>query len=177
MSKAFIVSNLGNLVIDIQKAATSPGTPLDVYTKKTKTQGWDNQLWEWVASGNLGWYALQNPTSGLVIDVRGAGNTAGTLLDAYTIGTTAKGVPNQPNQLWAFIPSMVTGYYFISSNLGNHLVIDVQKESTQPGTLLDVYTQRTMSPRWDNQLWTFVDEDGNSVTPPSPPPPPPPPIK
>jgi hypothetical protein len=162
MSNFFIGSKLGgNLVIDIQKAGTTPGTPLDVYPQKMSAPGWDNQLWEWVASGNPGWYALQNPASGLAIEVRGASTTPGTLLDAGTLSI------GKQNQLWAFMPS--AGYYFITSKLGN-LVIDVQKARTIPGTLLDAWPQKTNNQEWNNQLWTFVGEDGNSVMPPPPPP-------
>jgi hypothetical protein len=69
----------------------------------------------------------------------------------------------------------VAGYYFIQSKLGVDLVIDIQGASTKPGTPLDVFTKKTKSPAWDNQLWTFVDEKGKSVTPPPPFTPPPPP--
>jgi hypothetical protein len=55
--------------------------------------------------------------------------------------------------------------FFIQSKLGD-LVIDIQGASKKPGTLLDAFTLKTKGPDWDNQLWTFVDEDGNSVTPP-----------
>ena len=65
--------------------------------------------------------------------------------------------------------------FFIQSKLCADLVIDIQRASTKPGTPLDGYTKKTKSPDWDNQLWTFVDEQGNRVTPPPPFTPPPPP--
>jgi hypothetical protein len=175
-SPFFIKSKLGNLVIDIQGASTKPGTPLDAYTKKTTSPDWNNQLWEFVTSHFEGSYVLQNPASGLVIDVQGAKTNPGTPLDAYTLLLSPPPiVANPPNQLWTFSASTEAGYYFIQSNLGD-LVIDVEGAKTVPGTHLDAYTMKTKSPDWDNQLWTFIDENGNSVTPP-PPAPPPPPIK
>ena len=59
-----------------------------------------------------------------------------------------------------------TGYYFIQSADTPGLVIDVQGANTKPGTLLDAYTLKTKGPDWDNQLWMFVDEHGNPITPP-----------
>jgi len=168
----FIQSKLGDLVIDVEGASTKPGTPLDAFTKKTKSPDWNNQLWQFVPSSFEGSYLLQNPASGLVIDVQGASTKPGTPLDAFTI--VRVGPPpldtNATNQLWSFPPSTVAGYYFIQSDLGN-LVIDVEGASTKPGTPLDAFTKKTKSPDWNNQLWTFVDEKGNNVTPPKPPPP------
>ena len=61
--------------------------------------------------------------------------------------------------------TFMSSYFFIQSKLGD-LVIDIQGASTKPGALLDAFTLKTKGPDWDNQLWTFVDEHGNSVTPP-----------
>jgi hypothetical protein len=173
-SPFFIQSKLGDLVIDIQGASSNPGTPLDVFTKKTKSPERDNQLWEFGTSTFAGSFLLQNPATKLVIDVQGAKAKPGTALDAFTVKLI--GPPplqtNAENQLWSFIPSPVPGFFFIQSSLGD-LVIDVEGASTKPGTHLDAFTKKTGSP--DNQLWTFVDENGNSVTPPPvfvPPPPP-----
>jgi Ricin-type beta-trefoil lectin domain-like len=177
-SSFFIKSYLGDLVIDIKESSTKPGTELDAYTKKTTSPDWNNQLWTFVTSiSEEGYYVLKNPASKLVIDVQENSTTPGTLLDAYTLKVL--GTPplqtNAPNQMWSFMPSSVPNYYFIQSNLGD-LVIDVQRDSTKPGTLLDAYTKKTTSPGWNNQLWTFIDESGHQVTPPPPPvvtPPPP----
>ena len=49
-------------------------------------------------------------------------------------------------------------WFFIQSKLGD-LVIDVQGAKTKPGTLLDAFTQKTKSPDWNNQLWTFGTTD------------------
>jgi hypothetical protein len=173
-SPFFIQSKLGDLVIDIQGAATKPGTPLDAFTKKTSGPGWNNQLWAFETSSFEGCYLLQNPASSLVIDIEGASTKPGTALDAYTLKKV--GPPpletNASNQLWTFLPSPVPGYYFIQSSMAN-LVIDVEGASTKPGTHLDAFTQKAGSPA--NQLWTFIDEKGNTVTPPPPFTPPPPP--
>ncbi|HEY6304339.1 MAG TPA: RICIN domain-containing protein [Terriglobales bacterium] len=175
-SPFFVQSKLGNLVIDIQGPAPSPGALLDAFTKKTSGPNWSNQLWQFVTSSFEGSYLLQNPATNLVIDIQGANTKPGTPLDAYTV--KKDGPPpldtNAPNQLWSFVPSSVTGYYFIQCYLDNTpLVIDVEGNSTKPGTNLDAYTQKT-SPDCSNQFWTFVDEKGNSVTPPPPFTPPPP---
>ena len=177
-SPFFIQSKLGNLVIDIQGASSKPGTLLDAFTKKTAGPNWNNQLWQFVTSSFEGSYLLQNPATNLVIDIQGANTKPGAPLDAYTL--KKDGSPpldtNAPNQLWSFVPSSVPGYYFIQSYMGNTpLVIDVEGNSAKPGTNLDAYTKKTTSPDWNNQLWTFVDEQGNSVTPPPPFTPPPPP--
>jgi Ricin-type beta-trefoil lectin domain-like len=173
-SPFFIQSKLGDLVIDIQEASTKPGTLLDAWTKKTSGPGWDNQLWTFVPSNSndeflVNYYFLQNPASNLVIDIQEASTKPGTLLDAWT----KKGPDaNASNQLWTFIQSPVQNYYFIQSSLSPDeaqlLVIDIQEASTKPGTLLDAWTKKTSGPGWDNQLWTFVDEKGNQVTPPAP---------
>ncbi|MGA8026655.1 MAG: RICIN domain-containing protein, partial [Bryobacteraceae bacterium] len=118
-------------------------------------------LWTFVTPDAPGICFLQNPASGLVIDIQGASTKPGTHLDAYTKKSS---YPDWNNQLWTFAPSSVSEYYFIVGD-GN-LVIDVQGASTKAGTLLDAYTQKTSSPDWDNQLWTFIDEDGNFVPPP-----------
>ena len=167
-SHFFIQSKLGDLVIDIQGAKTKPGTLLDVFTKKTKSPDWNNQLWTFVTPDFLpNFYFIQSKLGELVIDIQGASTKPGALLDAFTPKTK---YPDVTNQLWTFVPTYrgdeFTGYYFIQSADSPGLVIDVQGASTKPGALLDAFTQKTKGPDWDNQLWTFVDEHGNSVTPP-----------
>jgi ricin-type beta-trefoil lectin protein len=156
-------------VIDIQENSTTPGTHLDAYTQKLSGPDWNNQLWTFVDSGVEGAYLLQNPASQLVIDVQGNSTQPGTPLDAFTEKVLPGPGPlpvRSPNQLWSVFPSSVAGYYFIWSKLGD-LVIDVHRNGTTPGTPLDVYPKKTTGPDWDNQLWTFVNERGESVTPPS----------
>lgn len=159
----FIQSKLGDLVIDIQGASKKPGTLLDAFTKKTRRPDWNNQLWTFGTSEYPDYYFIQSILGDLVIDIQGASTKPGTLLDAFTQKTK---YPDLINQLWMFVPSAVAGYYFIQSVDTTNLVIDVQGASKKPGTLLDAFTLKTKGPDWDNQLWTFVDEDGNSVTPP-----------
>ncbi|MBV9742371.1 MAG: RICIN domain-containing protein [Acidobacteriia bacterium] len=162
-SPFFIQSKLGDLVIDIQGASTKPGTLLDAFTKKTKSPDWDNQLWTFETSEWPNFYFIQSILDDLVIDVQGASTKPGALLDVFTQKTKTL---DMVNQIWMFVPSTVAGYYFIQSADSTNLVIDVQGASTHPGTLLDAFTQKTKGPDWDNQLWTFIDEHGNSVTPP-----------
>jgi hypothetical protein len=164
----FIESKLGDLVIDIQGASTKPGTLLDSFTKKTKSPDWNNQLWTFGTPDFLpNFYFIQSKLGDLVIDIQGASTKPGALLDAFTAKTK---YPDVANQLWMFVPNYsgdeFSGYYFIQSADTPGLVIDVQGASTKPGALLDAFTLKTKGPDWDNQLWTFVDEHGNSVTPP-----------
>jgi hypothetical protein len=158
------------LVIDIRGASTTPTTPLDVWWKKDASEGWNNQLWTFVQATEINYWFLQNPASGLVIDVTGGPNeytSPGTFLDANTLN-------GNYNQVWTFLPSEVENYYFIQSALSyipptpeptvDSLVIDIQGNVEQRNTRLDVFTQKGTD--WDNQLWTFVDENDNFVPPP-----------
>jgi hypothetical protein len=89
-----------------------------------------------------------------VIDIQGASTKAGALLDAFTPKTSG----NQ-NQQWEFIPDPSgSGYYFIKSALNGN-VIDILGASTNPGTLLDAYPQKTTG--LDNQLWAFIPDPAN----------------
>jgi hypothetical protein len=161
----FIQSKLGNLVVDIQGSKNTPGTPLDAFTKKTSAPANANQLWEFAPGPVAGYYFIQNTATGLVIDIEGSKTASGTLLDAFT----KKGsFPGNANQLWAFYPAATSGYYLIGCLLDG-AVIDVQGGKTTPGTPLDAFTEKQGSPGDDNQLWTFVDTNGKSVTPPAAP--------
>jgi hypothetical protein len=160
----FIQSKLGDLVMDIQGSKNAPGTLLDAFTKKTTAPTNANQLWQFVPGPLDGYYFIQNPSTGLVVDIQGAKATPGTLLDAFT----KKGsYPGNANQLWAFYPGSASGYYSIVSQLDGS-VIDVQGGKTVSGTLLDAFTAKG-SPGNDNQLWAFVDTNGKSVPPPAAP--------
>jgi hypothetical protein len=160
------------LVIDIRGAGTTPKTPLNVSLKTSTIQDRNSQLWTFVQAPEINYWFLRNPTTERVVDVTGdpdAHTTPGTLLDADTLNFDY-------NQVWTFIPSEVEQYFFIQSALSYipstpkpdylSLVIDVQGNSTQPNTALDVYTQKKSSPDWDNQLWTFIDESNHFVPPP-----------
>lgn len=157
----FIQSKLGDLVMDIQGAKNAPGTLLDAFTKKTTAPANANQLWEFVSGPVDGYHFIKNPATSLVVDIEGAKTARGTGLDAYTKKTS---FPANCNQLWAFYPAPASGYYFIVSLLDGS-VIDVEGAKTAPGTLLDAFTKNGN----DNQLWTFVDTNGKSVTPPAAP--------
>jgi hypothetical protein len=148
----------GDLVIDISGADTTPGTALDVFTKKKKSPDWDNQLWtHQPASTYPGWYYLQAQLpKPLVIDIKAASTKPGASLDIWTLKTASA-----DNQLWRFVPeSSGTGYYFILSLLGN-LVIDVEDGGKKTG--LEVDKLKTGA---DYQLWKLVREDGKEETPP-----------
>jgi hypothetical protein len=150
----------GDLVVDIQGGKNTRGTLLDAFTKKTSAQGNANQLWEFVPGPADGYCFIQNPSTGFFVDIQGANTAPGSHLDVYG----GKSFPSNANQLWAFYPAPTSGYYLIASLL-NGSVIDVQGGKNTPGTLLDAYTQTGN----DNQLWTFVDTNGKSVTPPAAP--------
>jgi len=95
-------------------------------------------------------YYFMNLGSGLVMDVLGASTTNGTPLDGWSQNS-----PASPNQLWTFEagPSGNPGYYYIKSNLGHSLVVDVKGGGTASGTPLDAWPQN--SPASANQLWKY----------------------
>lgn len=162
MPSPFFIQSKLDLVIDIQKALTTAGTPLDAYTKKTKWPDWDNQLWlfQSAPTGTLvKYYYLESSVPGLVIDIDGGGKKTG--LQIASKSATAA------SQLWRFVAAPgETDYYFILNNTGN-LVIDIQGGGTkpEPDTLLDVFKMKTKSPEWNNQIWKFVDDSGKVVKP------------
>jgi hypothetical protein len=157
----FIQSKLGDLVMDIQGSKNAPGTLLAAFTKKTSAPANANQLWEFVPGPLDGYYFIQNPSTGLVVDIQGAKVSPGTLLDAFTKKSS---YPGSANQLWAIYPGSASGYHSIVSQLDGS-VIDVQGNKTAPGTPLDAFTQKGA----ENQLWAFVDTNGKNVTPPAAP--------
>ncbi len=180
----FIVSNQGGLVIDIQGGVFAAKTPLDAYTKNPSGKQ-DNQLWileEPAASENLqGYYFLQSKQPSakgekLVINIEGSSNVAPTHLDVYTKTPSASGVSF--SQLWWSVPAPAAdGWFFITSQFttagpdSQPLVIEIQGGSQRPKTLLQVNLPKTTDAPGGNdyQLWQFVDENGNTVTPPPPP--------
>ena len=189
----FIRNPWTGLVIDIAEARLQAGekpparTPLDAFTQKT--EGNSNQLWTFVAASVKGWefvYFLQNPWTGLVIEINLAGVPvigpipAGTPLDANTMNAPSGldvGAPAKANQLWGFVPDPDgSGNYFISNFIspfvGNSFVIDIAEggsgEKPPAGRLLDAHPQKTSAQGNLNQLWRFVDSSGNAVTVPPP---------
>ena len=193
---AFFIRNpWTGLVIDIEEAGLREGEkpparrPLDAFTQKT--QGNSNQLWTFVAASVKGFefvYFLQNPWTGLVIEINVAGVPvigpipAGTHLDANTMNAPSSldvGAPANANQLWGFGPDPDgSGNYFIGNFInyfvGNSFVIDLAEGGLQggqkprAGTLLDAYPAKTSAQGNLNQLWAFVDPSGNPVTVPPP---------
>ena len=159
-------------------------TPLDAYTKNPSGKQ-DNQLWTFVepaASENLqGYYFLQSKEQSakgedLVINIEGSSNVAPTHLDVYTKTPSASGVTT--SQLWWFVPAPAAEDWFFITNWevtagpnSQPLVIEIQGGSQRPNTLLQVNLAKAADAPGGNdyQLWQFVDENDNTVTPPPPP--------
>jgi hypothetical protein len=94
-------------------------------------------------------YFLLSVSADKVIDVQGAKTTKGTPLDIWPEHS-----PATDGQLWTFEPGQGShpGYFFIKSNLGHNLVIDVQGEGkTEQGAKLQSNPQK--SPSTNSQLW------------------------
>jgi hypothetical protein len=184
MAFFFIVSNQGRHVIDIQGGVFAATTPLDAYTQNLPGKQ-DNQLWSFEeppASQNLqGYYFLQSKQPSakgeeLVINIEGSSNVAPTHLDVYPKTPSASGVTT--SQLWWFAPAPAAeGWFFITSwettagPNSQQLVIEIQGGSQERNTLLQVNLPKTKDAPGGNdyQLWQFVDENENAVTPPPPP--------
>jgi hypothetical protein len=146
---AFIKSKLGT-VIDIVENSTASGAALDAFTQKATDN--KNQQWEFVPDPDgSGCFFIKSVLSGNVIDVRDNATKPGTGLDAWPQKSTAEG---NKNQLWWFVPDPAgSGYYYIRNALAGN-VIDVQGNSSAPGTPLDAWPQKTAAEGPDNQLWT-----------------------
>jgi hypothetical protein len=100
----YIVSKLNGNVIDVQKASTAPGAPLDAFPRK---DGADNQLWYFVSDPEgSGFCFIVNKLNGNVLDVQKASTAAGAPLDAYPVKFIG-----YDNQLWKVVngsfPSVV----------------------------------------------------------------------
>jgi hypothetical protein len=146
MSYYFIKSKLSGNVIDIQGASTKSGARLDAFPPKDKDN--DNQLWEFV-SDPTGFYFIKSKLSGNCVDIQGDSPDPGAGLDVFPQQT-----PGKSNQLWAFNPDPAgSGYFFIRSMLNGN-VIDIQRDSKEPGAGLDAFPQKNSA---DNQLWEVVN--------------------
>jgi Ricin-type beta-trefoil lectin domain-like len=104
-------------------------------------------------------YWLTSLGSGLVMDVTGAKITPGTSLEVWTKNPPGDGTPNQ---LWTFDPGPggPADFFFIKSNLGDNLFVDVQDAKATPGTRLDTWPQKSGTDA-DNQLWKWVPLSGS----------------
>jgi hypothetical protein len=94
-------------------------------------------------------YFLLSVSADQVIDVQGAKTTKGTPLDIWPQHS-----PATDGQRWTFEPGQGAhaGYFFIKSNLGDNLVIDVEGEGkTENGAKLQSNPQNW--PFTDSQLW------------------------
>jgi hypothetical protein len=120
---------------------------------------------------------IQTLLDGDVIDVQGAKAASGTPLDAYPIKINVSGptpptpaqLTNAANQLWTFVAGPISGSFFIQSQIGTDLVIDITGATAASGTPIQVYTKKPTSNSAEineakNQLWnwTAVDEPHKS---------------
>ena len=150
---SFFIQNpfTGN-VIDIRAASATAGVLLDAYPAKTAHgENSANQQWQFVPDpSDSGYYFIQNPLTGHVIDVQGASTTDGTLLDAYPM--KAPGALDSSNQLWQLVSDPAgSGSYFIQNKLTGH-VIDIMGASTASGAALNVFPMKMFNNA--NQLWS-----------------------
>jgi hypothetical protein len=104
---------------------------------------------------------IQSLLNGSVIDVKGAQAVAGT--EVHTFPQKSMSSPPTPeqwtnaaNQLWTFPASPTESYFWILSNLGGGLVVDIRNDVDQSGTVLQIATQKPGSSIVKNQLWTWV---------------------
>jgi hypothetical protein len=128
----FLKNKLTGNVIDISRASSSPGAPLDAYPQKPRNE---NQLW-WFFLDPSGYWTINSRLNGCVIDIVGASTQAGALLDTWPLKPTGN-----DNQLWNLVPDGTSGYFFIQSKL-NGYVIDIVQASTQPGARLDAWPKK-----------------------------------
>jgi hypothetical protein len=87
--------------------------------------------------------------NGLLMDVYRALTAPKTPLDVYTANTP----PNNINQLWSFEPGPQPGSFFIVSNLGADLAVDI--ENSNPTARTRVVLNPMSSPPVNSQLWMF----------------------
>jgi ricin-type beta-trefoil lectin protein len=105
---------------------------------------------------------IQSLLAQSVVDVQGAKAVAGTLLDAYPIKFTPSTTPPTPNQLsnaanqlWQFVAGPLPGSFFIESQLGSDLVIDIQGGKAVSGAPVQIYPKKAASDA-KSQLWTLL---------------------
>jgi hypothetical protein len=106
---------------------------------------------------------------GFVVDVQGGKAERGTLLDCFPakfppaseVAPTAAQLSAAQNQLWTFPAGPVKGSFFIASQLGSNLVVDIKGGKAKSGAELQIYTKKpTATPEEiddaKNQLWMLV---------------------
>jgi hypothetical protein len=106
-------------------------------------------------------FRIMSLLNGLVMDVFQGSTSRGTQIETWTQNS-----PASANQLWTFEQSDVAGYFFIKSNLGNNLVVDIKGASTTPATEIETWTQNSPNNE-DNQLWTFTSLFPTGAPPPA----------
>jgi Ricin-type beta-trefoil lectin domain-like len=165
------VSYQSELVIGID--TTNDKNYLKAYDIDPKA---DNQLWTFVPATMIeNAFYLQNPATGLVIDIQEEKYEPGTPLVAYTMKNNADETYYWNNQLWYFDPAhsedRADWYFIVNGESG--LAIDIARADTRTdfaktGTTVDVWTQKKIEPNSNdanNQLWSFVSTDGAFLTP------------
>jgi hypothetical protein len=100
---SFIKSKLNGMVLDVQGANSTEGTPTIMWSRKDS--GIENQLWAF-ESGPEGYFFIKSKLNGMVLDVQGANSTEGT----PTIMWSRKDSGIE-NQLWALESELVTENY------------------------------------------------------------------
>jgi hypothetical protein len=117
---------------------------------------------------------IQSALDDDVVDVQGAKAAAGTPLDAFPTKIdwnvngptppTAQQLAHAANQLWTFVPGPLSGSFFIQSQLGSNLVMDIKGAKAAPGTPIQLYTKKSTSNPDEineakNQLWYWTEVD------------------
>jgi hypothetical protein len=146
------------LAMDVSGGST-PGTPLAVEPPNSPVPS-PNQLWTFEAgpSSSPGSYFIRsNLGHNLVVDVKGGSTTSGTPLQVSPQNSSA-------SQLWKWehlglVP--ITPWGWVQSQLGRNLVVDLEGEKTEQGTLLDVSPQGSGG----TQLWYLIPGPGNTYNP------------
>jgi len=138
------------LVIDISNKSGN-------YLYANQPTGDDSQWWTIIHDRTSGYCFIQSKWKNskgenVVIDIHGASNTPGALLDVYPQKSK-----DYDNQLWKAVADVTTpGYSFFQSKLtdseGVPLVIDIQRASSNLGTPIDAWPQKSKD--YQNQIWT-----------------------
>jgi hypothetical protein len=183
----FIQSNLGGLVIDVERAKDAPGTAGDAFTMKftptttPPTAGQlanaANQLWSFVGGPFNNSFFIQsamNDVGGqpLVLDIKGGAAVSGATVQVFGKKPTGSATENNAakNQLWQLVevdepspgPLKPTAGFFIQSLLDSSFVIDIKGGKPAPGSALQIFKRKPVSSQADinaaaNQLWSQVE--------------------
>jgi hypothetical protein len=177
----FIQSNLGGLVIDVERAKDASGTPADAFTMKftptttpptsSELANAANQLWTLVPGPFPDSVFIQsslNDVHGqpLVLDIKGGTAASGATVQVFgkkPVGS-AKQKDAAKNQLWQFVGAQLPGQvpaaagFFIQSTLDSSFVIDIKGGKAVAGSALQIFKKKPMNAPGNveaaaNQLW------------------------